>query len=323
MATEYNLGNVMGPPGEQGPSGPQGPKGDKGDTGATGAKGDTGPQGPQGKQGATGPQGPKGDQGAQGPKGDTGKSQYQSAVEGGYSGDEDTYNRSAALVPAHIQDAVAHLTQAERDALRTELNGLAAEMDTKVAAQTHNVTSVADMLALASANENVVFFNDWVGVTPEAFGSGIIIRGTDVAERRIFYRGRTKFYTGFFRIGQTAIAWTEHATATPPEVHDLPLAAGVEKQGPDQCIYWKNQFSEVSILYGVHFNRNSMADNPGIFTLPEGYCPSENIEVPVSLSVPSGRAAGTMLIFATGDTVIMYNETGETFACGHVTFHAA
>lgn len=80
-----------GDTGERGPiglSGPQGPKGDKGD------KGDPGPQGPQGEVGPQGPQGPAGPQGEQGPKGDPGapgtdgKSAYQYAVEGGYTGTE-------------------------------------------------------------------------------------------------------------------------------------------------------------------------------------------------------------------------------------------
>ena len=113
-----------GPKGDTGDTGPQGepgPQGPKGDTGATGPKGDTGdtgPQGPagpkgeqgiQGEQGPQGPSGPHGEQGPKGDKGDTGetgpagpagpkgdtgptgadgKSAYQYAVEGGYTGTE-------------------------------------------------------------------------------------------------------------------------------------------------------------------------------------------------------------------------------------------
>ena len=81
-------------------------KGVKGNTGDKGEKGDTGPQGPvgpQGPQGAAGPQGPKGDTGdtglqgptgatgAQGPAGTDGKSAYQYAVEGGYTGTEEEF----------------------------------------------------------------------------------------------------------------------------------------------------------------------------------------------------------------------------------------
>ena len=59
-STSENLGNVIGPQGEQGPQGEtgiQGPKGDKGDTGEQGIqglKGDTGEQGPKGEKGDTG-----------------------------------------------------------------------------------------------------------------------------------------------------------------------------------------------------------------------------------------------------------------------------
>lgn len=92
-----------GDTGETGATGPQGPKGDTGATGPQGPKGDTGetgatgPQGPKGDTGATGPQGPKGDTGdtgatgPQGPKGDTGdngKSAYEYAQDGGYTGTE-------------------------------------------------------------------------------------------------------------------------------------------------------------------------------------------------------------------------------------------
>lgn len=83
--------------GEAGPQGPQGPKGEKGDTGDTGPvgpkgdTGDTGPQGvqgPQGEQGIQGEAGPAGADGAQGPAGTDGKSAYQYAKEGGYTGTE-------------------------------------------------------------------------------------------------------------------------------------------------------------------------------------------------------------------------------------------
>ena len=110
----------------------KGPKGDNGDTGATGPQGETGPQGPQGEKGDkgdaftysdftaeqlaalkgekgdTGAQGPKGDTGQQGPKGDTGaagaagKSAYQAAKDGGYTGSESAFNTALAQVSSKI-----------------------------------------------------------------------------------------------------------------------------------------------------------------------------------------------------------------------------
>lgn len=94
---------ATGPQGPRGETGPQGPQGEKGETGAqgpqgiqgdTGPQGETGPQGPQGIQGETGPAGPagpKGDTGSTGPAGadgSDGKSAYQYAQEGGYTGTE-------------------------------------------------------------------------------------------------------------------------------------------------------------------------------------------------------------------------------------------
>ena len=88
---------LQGPQGEKGDTGAQGPQGPKGDTGPQGETGPQGPQGIQGETGPTGPAGPKGDTGETGPagpKGDTGatgadgKSAYQSAQDGGYTGTE-------------------------------------------------------------------------------------------------------------------------------------------------------------------------------------------------------------------------------------------
>ena len=93
---------------------PKGDKGEKGDTGATGPQGETGATGPAGATGATGPQGEQGiqgEQGAVGPEGPQGpagvagadgKSAYQTAVEGGYSGTETAFNAALADVPGHI-----------------------------------------------------------------------------------------------------------------------------------------------------------------------------------------------------------------------------
>ena len=92
--------NIKGPQGEKGEkgdtggTGPAGPKGDTGDTGPQGIQGPAGPQGPQGErgpqgiQGETGPAGADGRDGADGQPGADGKSAYQYALEGGYTGTE-------------------------------------------------------------------------------------------------------------------------------------------------------------------------------------------------------------------------------------------
>ena len=91
--TAEQLAALKGPQGDKGETGPQGPKGD---TGATGAQG---PQGPKGDTGATGPKGETGATGATGPKGDKGadgKSAYQYAQEGGYTGTETEFSAKLA-----------------------------------------------------------------------------------------------------------------------------------------------------------------------------------------------------------------------------------
>lgn len=75
---------------------PQGPKGDTGATGATGAKG---PKGDTGATGATGAKGPKGDTGAAGADG---KSAYQQAVEGGYTGTEAEFEALLAGIDGYL-----------------------------------------------------------------------------------------------------------------------------------------------------------------------------------------------------------------------------
>ena len=89
----------QGPKGDTGATGPQGPKGDQGDTGTTGPKGDkgdkgdTGSQGPKGDKGDTGPQGDRGDAGV---AGKDGKSAYQYAVDGGFTGTEAEFAKKLA-----------------------------------------------------------------------------------------------------------------------------------------------------------------------------------------------------------------------------------
>ena len=65
-------------------------KGDKGEKGDTGAKGETGSQGPTG---------PQGDPGA------AGKSAYQAAKDGGYTGTEAAFNAALAQVASKITKA--------------------------------------------------------------------------------------------------------------------------------------------------------------------------------------------------------------------------
>ena len=107
----------QGPKGEKGDTGPAGPQGLKGDTGDTGQQGPQGEQGPQGIAGETGPTGPAGPKGDTGAAGTDGKSAYQYAQEGGYTGTETAFAEKLAqeqltgttneLTPTQVYEAVS------------------------------------------------------------------------------------------------------------------------------------------------------------------------------------------------------------------------
>ena len=126
---------AQGPPGETGDTGPQGDPGPQGEPGTAatiqvgtvttgaagstatvtnsgtssaavfdftipqGAKGDTGAQGPPGETGDTGPQGDPG------PQGEPGQSAYESAVAGGYTGSESSFNSTLSNIGNYVISA--------------------------------------------------------------------------------------------------------------------------------------------------------------------------------------------------------------------------
>ena len=115
LAQAKASGEFDGPQGPKGDTGDIGPAGPTGATGPAGPKGDTGDTGPQGPQGEPGPEGPTGAAGAQGPAGADGKSAYDYAVEGGYTGTEaefaaklteETYSKAEidAIMGSYIND---------------------------------------------------------------------------------------------------------------------------------------------------------------------------------------------------------------------------
>lgn len=75
----------------------------------TGPKGDTGAQGPKGDTGDTGPQGQAG---ADGAPGQDGKSAYESAQDGGYTGTEAEFNAALAN-SAHFSEIIETISQGQ------------------------------------------------------------------------------------------------------------------------------------------------------------------------------------------------------------------
>lgn len=86
--------NLKGEKGDKGDTGAQGIQGIQGEKGEKGEKGD---KGETGETGATGPQGEQGEKGDTGSQGPTGKSAYQYAKEGGYTGTEAQFKTKLAL----------------------------------------------------------------------------------------------------------------------------------------------------------------------------------------------------------------------------------
>lgn len=171
-----------GPQGEKGDTGEQGPKGDPGEKGDTG---DTGPQGPQGEKGLTGAdgaQGPKGDQGEkgdkgdkgdtgpQGPKGDPGpagvdgvpgadgKTAYQYAQDGGYTGSEEEFAAELAEVRSDKPYELIESITAEQSAVITrtqEPDGTAYAFDAVIVRINTNGSAFAGSLYLKNGNTNI------------------------------------------------------------------------------------------------------------------------------------------------------------------------
>lgn len=99
--------------------------------------------------------------------------------------------------------------------------------------------------------------------------------------------------------------WINIATATPPQVYDLPLAAGIE--ATDHCKYRITQDGYVSIQFSIR--RADRADLQGIiapFSLPEGFRPARPETRDISLVNSSGDTAGFghLHIYADGSTTL-------------------
>lgn len=159
-----NIGAMQGPQGPQGATGPQGPQG------ATGA---TGPQGATGAQGATGPQGVKGDKGdkgdtgstgAKGDKGDTGdagadgKSAYESAQDGGYTGTEAQFNADLAAVGGKAETAT--YTAAVANTGWTALSDYYTKT-VSVAGMLSTDNPIVDVVLGADATANAAYLAAW------------------------------------------------------------------------------------------------------------------------------------------------------------------
>lgn len=75
-----------------------------------------------------------------------------------------------------------------------------------------------------------------------------------------------------------SIRWRRVATCNPPEVHELPLAAGWTKFDAT-CRYYKTQESIVIVSIAARTTQ-SFRVSAALATLPEGFRPAADLEVP-------------------------------------------
>lgn len=89
--------------------------------------------------------------------------------------------------------------------------------------------------------------------------------------------------------------WIPLATATPPQVFDLPLAEGVSAVS---SAYWKDQFGVVTGHFNVLASSPQTGSSHVIATLPEGFRPSRQANATAVVS--SGESLG-LLVRQTGE----------------------
>ena len=112
------------------------------------------------------------------------------------------------------------------------------------------------------------------------------------------------------------IRWARSATATPPQVHNLPLLDGYSL-GVDGAGYSKTQEGIVCVYFSVYGNFEASASDIGgdaFATLPEGFRPTGKIPVPVvQQDIPGPdwvkvivHPDGSMRYYGNGSTTAIY-----------------
>lgn len=83
--------------------------------------------------------------------------------------------------------------------------------------------------------------------------------------------------TQYIRVGSGEVwdDWDILATATPPQVYDLPLAEGISNINGTMSKYWMNQDSTVHVEISVQAT-SELTDESLVSKLPEGFLPAEN-----------------------------------------------
>lgn len=90
-------------------------------------------------------------------------------------------------------------------------------------------------------------------------------------------------------LAEVRASLSNKAEKTPPQIYDLPLSDGVK--AASQCIYWKNQFNEVTVMCDCTVQQET--SNIAFAMLPEGFRPAVRIIFDASMnSTETGRVGG-------------------------------
>lgn len=116
-------------------------------------------------------------------------------------------------------------------------------------------------------------------------GWGDGVWGTQLA---FGYNSGSPAYRTYYGHGATVGEWTYFATATKPAVYDLPLAAGIESDGPIK--YWRAQDNTVYLRGSVSKPSPGFVNNEHIGSLPVGFRPEYDLTFPAILATPSAPA---------------------------------
>lgn len=123
-------------------------------------------------------------------------------------------------------------------------------------------------------------------------------------------------YTSIMWINSTTAGiwngWVPIATATPPAVYDLPLAAGWENAYYLSCQYHKNQFNEVTINM-VPASTTTSTDGVLVATIPVGFRPTHFREYRAEVRWEDDtNSIGTVSISLSGEITLWVSPTGKT-----------
>ena len=106
--------------------------------------------------------------------------------------------------------------------------------------------------------------------------------------------------------------WKPLATATPPAVYDLPLAAGWGNAYYLSCQYHKNQFNEVTINM-VPASTTTSVDGALVATIPVGFRPTHFREYRAEVRWEDDtNSIGTVSISVSGEITLWVSPTGKT-----------